>query len=313
MRHVFGPVASRRLGRSLGVDPVPFKTCHWNCVYCQLGRTAPLRPERRDYLPTEDVLAELRAALASHPRGSIDWVTFGGSGEPTLHAGLGRMIREAKALSDVPVAVLTSGALLHRAEVREDLLAADAVLPSLDAGSESVYRAVNRPWPGLTFTKMVDGLVAFRAAYRGRLWVEVMLVRGLNDAPEALADIAAVLKSVAPDRVFLNVPARPAAEAWARPPNPETLRLAAAVLGADATEGHTPPDDSDELIAGGPEALVELIARHPLEEHDVRRSVARWGAGAVEAAMAALPATGRVRRVERSGRFFWVPAAGRYA
>jgi len=155
--------------------------------------------------------------------------------------------------------------------------------------------------------------VAFRSMYRGRLWVEVMLVRGVNDAPGALADIAAVLKRIAPDRVFLNVPARPAAEPWARPPEPETLRHAAQVLGAETAEAPTRPGSFDTAVPEGAEGLVALIARHPLEEDEVKRCVMRWAAGREEVAMAMVLASGRVRRVERNGRFFWAPSAGRYA
>jgi wyosine [tRNA(Phe)-imidazoG37] synthetase (radical SAM superfamily) len=307
---VFGPVVSRRLGRSLGVDPLPFKTCHWNCVYCQLGRTVPLRAERRVYVPEHDLLAEVRAALA-RLEGGIDWITFAGSGEPTLHAGLGRLIREVKALTATPVAVLTSGALLCQEDVRSDLLPADAVLPSLDAGSERVYHAVNRPWPGLTFDRLVEGLVAFRAEYHGRLWVEVMLVGGLNDSDDELERIAAVLRRVRPDRVYLNVPTRPAAEAWVRPPDPERLARAAVVLGASAEM--TPAGGCGPPPAGDPaERLLETLLRHPLSEDEMRRDLERGAPGGAEPVLSAIQATGRVRVVTRQGQRFWTHVAGRY-
>jgi len=135
---VFGPLSSRRLGRSLGIDPVPPKTCNWNCVYCQLGRSVPLINERRDYLPPDDIMEELRRALRIQPPAEIDWVTFLASGEPTLHASLGRMIRQVKAFTRIPVAVITNGSLLYRPEVQEELMPADAVLPSLDAGTAAL-------------------------------------------------------------------------------------------------------------------------------------------------------------------------------
>jgi wyosine [tRNA(Phe)-imidazoG37] synthetase (radical SAM superfamily) len=308
--HVFGPVASRRLGRSLGVDPVPFKTCHWNCVYCQLGRTVPLRAARRAYVPEEDILAEVRAALGRLD-GGIDWITFAGSGEPTLHAGLGRMIREVKALTPTPVAVLTSGALLFQEDVRRDLLPADAVLPSLDAGTERTYRAVNRPWPGLAFDRLVEGLVAFRAEYRGRLWVEVMLLGGLNDSDDELNGIAAVLRRVRPDRVYVNVPTRPPAEAWVRPPDPERLARAVGLLGATAemmsANGCGPPPSGDLA-----EHLLGTLLRHPLSEDEMRRDLECWAAGGVEPVLSAIQATGWARVVTRQGQRFWTHVAGRY-
>lgn len=144
MAYVFGPVHARRLGRSLGVDLVPQKTCNWNCVYCQLGRTVPVTNVRREYRCTQILLSNIRKALRNC-REEIDWITFVGSGEPTLHIDIGRLIREVKEITDAPVAVITNGSLLHLPEVARDLAAADAVLPSLDAGDESLYRAINRP------------------------------------------------------------------------------------------------------------------------------------------------------------------------
>ncbi|HRE29884.1 MAG TPA: radical SAM protein, partial [Anaerolineales bacterium] len=129
MQYVYGPIPSRRLGQSLGIDLIPLKTCNWNCVYCQLGRSVPLTNERKEYAPRAEVLAEARAALAAHPAGAIDWVSFVGSGEPTLHSGIGWLIREVQAGTDRPVAVITNGSLLHLPEVRRDLATADAVLP----------------------------------------------------------------------------------------------------------------------------------------------------------------------------------------
>nr|MBN1229190.1 radical SAM protein [Anaerolineae bacterium] len=199
MNYVFGPVPSRRLGQSLGIDTIPLKTCNWNCVYCQLGRTQPLINERREYIPRKTILAQVRDALAAHRPGDIDWVTFVGSGEPTLHSGIGWLIQEVKAAGSLPVAVITNGSLLYLAEVRDALAAADAVMPSLDAGTVELYRRINRPHPEATFERLVDGLIAFRHQYGGKLWIEVMLVRGLNDTEPALQDIAAVLRRVNPD------------------------------------------------------------------------------------------------------------------
>ncbi len=140
MKYIFGPVPSRRLGQSLGIDTIPLKTCNWNCVYCQLGRSIPLTNERREYFPQEEILAETKSALAAHPPGEIDWITLVGSGEPTLHNGIGWLIRQVKALTTIPVAVITNGALLHLPEIRAELSEADAVLPTLDAGSAAGNR-----------------------------------------------------------------------------------------------------------------------------------------------------------------------------
>ncbi|MEQ9410993.1 MAG: radical SAM protein [Fuerstiella sp.] len=209
MKYVYGPVPSRRLGRSLGVDPIPFKTCNWNCVYCQLGRTSQPTNERRDYVPPDDIIEDVRTALAGRPANDVDWITFVGSGEPTLHASLGRMIREVKALSDRPVAVITNGSLLYDSEVRDELSAAEAILPSLDAGSEQLYLRINRPRPELQFDRFLEGLRVFSQEYTGSLWVEVMLIKGVNDTEEALRALAQVLHHIDPDEIHINQPVRP--------------------------------------------------------------------------------------------------------
>jgi len=163
MRYIFGPVPSRRLGRSLGIDPTPpprpaeaamarpcpnpsvKKACNWNCVYCQLGRTRPFTRKRASFFPPEELLSELRETLAASPCGAIDWITFVGSGEPTLNRDLGSLVRGAKEIYDIPVAVITNGSLLGEAEVKDALLLADAVMPTLDAGSPDLFRRINRP------------------------------------------------------------------------------------------------------------------------------------------------------------------------
>jgi len=217
MKSVFGPIPSRRLGQSLGIDPIPLKTCNWNCVYCQLGRSRPMTNERKVYVDPSPIFAEVKAALEAHAPGEIDWLTFVGSGEPTLNSGLGEMIRGVKAITDIPVAVITNGALLYLPEVRQDLLAADAVLPSLDAGSTELYKKINRPHPSVPFDRVIAGLVGFSQAYQGRLWVEIMMVHGVNDTELSLREIAKVLKQINPDEIHINQPIRPPAETWVQP------------------------------------------------------------------------------------------------
>lgn len=274
MKYVFGPVPSRRLGQSLGVDPIPHKTCNWNCVYCQLGRTTPMTNERREYVPPADILGEVRSALNSHAPGKIDWVTIVGSGEPTLHSGLGKMIREIKEMASLPIGVITNGSLCYLPEVRADLRYADAVMPTLDAGSENLYKKINRPWPKLTFTRLVEGLIAFRAEYQGKLWVEVMLIRGLNDDEDALHDLAVVLSKIEPDQVHLNLPIRPPAEGWVQPTGEEGLLRAQAILG-NVVRVLTPAQGDFDLSGSEniEEAILSLVARHPMREDDLINSM----------------------------------------
>ena len=313
MKYVYGPVPSRRLGQSLGIDTIPLKTCNWNCVYCQLGRTVPLIHERKEYYPSAEILAEVKAALASHQPGDIDWVTFVGSGEPTLHSGIGWLIREVKSLTDLPIAVITNGSLLYLPEVRRDLVWANVVMPSLDAGTAVLYRYLNRPHPEATFARLGDGLAAFRQEYNGKLWIEVMLVRGLNDTEAALQDIAAVLRRIRPDEVHINLPTRPPAETWVREPEEEGLMRARAILGDIATVVH-PAEGSFDLSGcdTAVDAIISIITRHPMRQEELERTLARWTPGRVRKALADLAASGQAQVVERYGTRFWSAAPSRY-
>ena len=313
MKYVFGPVPSRRLGQSLGIDTIPLKTCNWNCVYCQLGRSVPLTNERREYFPAGDILLEVEQALKSHKSGEIDWVTFVGSGEPMLHSRTGELIRRVKALTPLSVAVITNGALLYLPEVREELSAADAVLPTLDAGNARLYRKINRPHPDTTFERFVDGLVAFRKEYQGKLWVEVMLVRGLNDSEETLREIVAVLKRIQPDEVHINLPDRPPAETWVRPPDEEGLMRALAILGEIARVVH-PAEGSFDLsgFENAVDAIISIITRHPMDEVELRRTLEKWTPGQVDKALNDLSSSGRAQVVERYGKRFWSASPAYY-
>jgi len=313
MKYVFGPVPSRRLGQSLGIDTIPLKTCNWNCVYCQLGRTIPLTNERKEYIPRADILAEVKQALAAHKPGEIDWVTFVGSGEPTLHVGLGWLIREVKALTDLPVAVITNGALLHLPEVREELSAADAVLPTLDAGNTALYRKINRPHPDVTFERHVDGLIAFREEYHGKLWVEVMLVRDLNDTEQALTELAAALKRIEPDEVHILQPTRPPVETWVQPSDEEGLLRARAILGEVASVIHSASGTFDlSGFTSLVDAVVSIVTRHPMREDELVKTLVRWPPNDVNKTLKDLENSGKAQVVERYGCRFWSASPSHY-
>ena len=269
--------------------------------------------ERKDYFPPQEILAEVRAALADHGAGKIDWITFVGSGEPTLHASIGWLIRQVKMLTDYPVAVITNGALLYLPEVREDLIAADAVLPTLDAGTAELYRQINRPHPEITFERLLNGLAAFREVYRGKLWLEVMLVHGLNDTEEALRDIAAVLGRIQPDEVHLNLPTRPPVETWVQPPDEEGLIRATAILGSIARVVH-PAEGSFDLSGYDSltEAVIGIITRHPMRQQELEQTLARWSSDQVSQTLTQLEAGGQAQVVERYGTRFWSAATSHY-
>jgi wyosine [tRNA(Phe)-imidazoG37] synthetase (radical SAM superfamily) len=313
MRVVFGPVPSKRLGQSLGIDPIPLKTCNWNCVYCQLGRSVPLSNQRREFFPRQAVLEEIAQALHANPAGKIDWVTFVGSGETTLYSGLGWMIRQTKQLTSLPVAVITNGSLLYLPDVRRDLLAADAVLPTLDAGNASLYRRINRPWPRLTFERLISGLTAFRREYSGRLWLEVMLVEGLNDSPQALAELASVIKPIHPEQVQINLPTRPPAESWVQLASRQSVSQAQEILGEAA---RILPSLGGYFNLGNPpdieEAILGVITRHPMREDELLEALENAAPGAAQAALESLAASGRAKVVKRYGVRFWSASGTRH-
>ena len=214
-KHVYGPVPSRRLGRSLGVDALTFKSCSFDCVYCQLGRTTNHTIERKEYIPTADILDEVRRKLENGDK--PEYISFAGSGEPTLHSGLGDIIRGIKAMTDVPVVVFTNGSLLWMPEVRADLAAADVVIPSLDGGDAALLDKVNRPAASLDFDRIVEGLIAFRGAFNGQIWLEVMLLGGISDDDASVDAIARLAERIRPDKVQINSVCRPPAETYALP------------------------------------------------------------------------------------------------
>jgi wyosine [tRNA(Phe)-imidazoG37] synthetase (radical SAM superfamily) len=313
LKHVFGPVFSRRLGRSLGVDPVPFKTCNWNCTYCQLGRTSPLVRARGVYASCEDVLAQVREALEEHKEG-VDWISFVGSGEPTLNVELGCMIRGIKEYATTPVAVVTNGALLFMPEVREDLLDADAVMPTVLAGSERLHKQIHRPAVGLGFADFVRGLVDFRREFGGQLWPEVLLFRDMNDGDEALQELVELLRRIEPDAVHLTLPARPPNESWVEPAEPERLDRAIELLGevapimaADRSASPSEMSMKGEIA----EAVLGVITRHPMTAAELSSALGMPEAE-IQEALAVLERTWRARRVSRHGKQFWTCSDARY-
>lgn len=220
--HLFGPVRSRRLGISLGVDLIPPKTCTLNCAYCECGQTTHHTLERKEYISTEAIEHELGQYLLSHPE--LDFVTFGGSGEPTLHTGIGSLVRFVK--SEFPsykTALLTNASLFHRADVRHDCLPFDLVVPSLDAVSEDVFCKVNEPVAGLSAEMIVSGTIEFAREYRGELWMEVFVVPGVNDSPEEVANIRKAVQEISPQRVHLNTLDRPGTRRDLRPATYEQM------------------------------------------------------------------------------------------
>ncbi len=269
-KHLYGPVPSRRLGRSLGIDLVPFKTCTYDCVYCQLGRTTKRTIQRKEYVPIEAVVLELKQKLAGGD--APDYISLAGSGEPTLNSGIGSLIRKIKDMTKIPVAVLTNGSLLWMREVQDALDAADLVLPSLDAGTDALFRQINRPHRSLWFAQMVDGIAGFTKRFQGEIWLEVLLLAGVTGIPADAQKIASMVKRIGPARTQINTVTRPPAETYASPvPFDQLCKL------KDLFPGHveviceterpvTTGAFQDEING---ENILALLRRHPCTSADV--------------------------------------------
>ncbi len=265
---MFGPVPSRRLGRSLGVDIVPFKVCTLDCIYCQLGKTTQKTVERKEYIPIKSVLAELKDRLAEGIQ--ADFITISGSGEPTLNSQLGKLIDGIKKITGIPVAILTNGTLLYRQDVRADCAKADVVLPSLDAGDEEGFQRVNRPHKDISIKKLVDGLCTFRKEFSGQIWLEVFLVEGFNTGLEQIAEIKAAIERIQPDKVQLNTAVRPTAEPGVKRLEAQRLQAIAVRLGkkcevvADFSQVH-----EGKHVKIRAEYVLSMLKRRPCSLDDV--------------------------------------------
>jgi wyosine [tRNA(Phe)-imidazoG37] synthetase (radical SAM superfamily) len=269
-KYIYGPVPSRRLGRSLGIDLVPFKTCTCDCIYCQLGRTTHKTMKRRAYLPVNEILIELEQRLNAGE--TPDYIGIAGSGEPTLHSGIGVLIKEIKRRTATPVAVLTNGSLLWMPTVRADLMPADLVLPSLDAGDPGLYKRINRPCSGIVYERMVSGMIQFVQQFPGQVWLEIMLLRELTDTPAAVTRIADGVSRIKPDRVQLNTVRRPPAEKFARSISMEQLQALRAFFAEPVDIIGEIPAEPAPLATGytaEDHEIVAMLSRRPCTAEDV--------------------------------------------
>ena len=210
MSILFGPVPSRRLGRSLGVDMVPYKTCSFNCVYCELGQTTCQTLQRESFLDLDLAIRELRERLAQL-QGEVDYITLAGSGEPTLNSGLGDLVSRIKGLTQIPVAVLTNSSLLPDPEVRKELQEVDLIVPSLDAVSQRVFEQINLPVKGIRAGEILESLIALRKEFHGQIWLEILFCRGINDHTAEVEQLHQAVKAIGPDQIQLNTVVRPPA------------------------------------------------------------------------------------------------------
>jgi len=286
-KHIYGPVASRRLGRSLGIDLIPHKTCSYDCIYCQLGRTTNKTIEKREYVPVKDVLEELREKLSAGVH--CDYISLAGCGEPTLHSSIGEIIDNIKKMTKIPVAVLTNGSLLYLPEVRDALMKANLVIPSLDAGDEDLFQYVNRPHKNISFDLMVNGLIDFTRQFSGGVWLEVLLISGVTGLPAEAQKIAAWAKKIGAEKVQLNTVERPAVEDFACAVEkkqmeklagffPKTVEIIGGAQSANITKEKS-KDTADEdilnLLARRPSTLSGICVGLGLHPHDAAKRLQR--------------------------------------
>ncbi|MFW6335316.1 MAG: radical SAM protein [Desulfosalsimonas sp.] len=265
---IYGPVPSRRLGLSLGVDLVPYKTCTFDFIYCQIGRTAQTTTERRPYVEPEMILSELKLRLEEGA--APDFITLGGSGEPCLNSEIGRIIKQIRQISDIEVAVLTNGSLLWSGQVRAELAEADVVLPSLDAYDRETFRKINRPDPCISFDAMIGGLAEFRKVYSGRIWLEIFIVRGINDTEEAMAAFRSHVEKIAPDKIHINTAVRPTAEDYAGQVSGQRLERLASVLGHGAEVVAEFRESSDAVKEKETDSrILDMVSRRPCTASDI--------------------------------------------
>lgn len=267
-KYIFGPVPSRRLGLSLGVDVIPFKTCSFDCVYCELGRTTNKTVERKEYIPLEDIKRELTEKLKENIK--VDYITIAGSGEPTLYSRLGELIDFIKSVTDIPVAILTNGSLLWDEKVREDIKNADLVKPSLDFGTDEILKKANRPDPSLSFDKIVDGIIDFSHSFKNNIWLEVFLLKDISASDGEIEKIAQIVNKIRADKIQLNSVDRPPAENYAKALKAEEMNRYKTFFKHKDVEiiyKFQPKIDSDNSV--NESDLLNLLRRRPCSIEDI--------------------------------------------
>jgi len=304
----FGPVPSRRLGRSLGINHIPPKVCTYSCVYCQLGRTSRMQVERRAFYPPEEILQEVQDKVASaQERGeAVDYLTFVPDGEPTLDVHLGREIELLRPLG-IPIAVISNASLVWRKEVRDDLMKADWVSLKVDSTREEVWRRINRPHRALRLAAILDGMLELARAYGGELVTETMLVEGINEDDDHLREIAGFLARLRPAGAYLSIPTRPPAEEWIRPPTEGAINQAYQIFSqrlehVEVLIGYE--GNAFACTGNAPEDLLSITAVHPMREEAIEEFLAR--AGADWATVQRLIAQGQLVETGYEGRKFYL-------
>ncbi len=279
-KYVYGPVPSRRMGLSLGISPIPKGHCNYSCIYCQLGRTRRMGNKRKEYFNCADIIEEFKDHLTSNVH--FDVVTIVGEGEPLLYSKLGLLIFELKKLTSKPIALITNGALLSEPAVRKEVKEAHIVLPSLDACNSAMFKRINRPHANLTYENVIAGLSAFSQAYKGQLWLEIMLIKNINDNRDANRNLQKLLRNIKYHKLYINSPIRPPAESFVQEPSRAAIEEALSTLGGISI---------DKLVSEGfysemkddYQAVLSIIKRHPMNQFEIKSFLKSRGNGESEA------------------------------
>lgn len=304
-QYIYGPVPSRRLGRSLGIDLVPFKTCTYDCIYCQLGATTNKTLERKEYVAVADILGELEQELTGSD--TFDYISLAGSGEPTLNSGIGDLIPKIKSLTNIPVAVITNSSLLWMDEVQDALMPADLVLPSLDVGDKTLFECVNRPHKEISFEQMIDGLADFTYRYQGEVWLETLLLAGVTGIKGDVEKIASMIRRLKVARIQLNTVIRPPAMTFATPLSQnQMLAFKEAFPGkVDIISDFELGDWSEPLnLQSNRNDILSMLSRRPCTVVDIASSLGVHPSEALKQ-LDALMIEGKAETVRMSEKIFY--------
>lgn len=302
MKYIFGPVPSRRLGLSLGVDLVEPKTCSYDCLYCQVGRTTVKTITTDQYMPVSDVLDELDIAVK---KTRPDTITLSGSGEPTLYSQIDKVINYLKGMTSTRVAVLTNGSLLWKDEVRDRLLGADIIVPTLSTAFEDTYRKIHRPHHDLVLSTVIEGMKKLRESYQGLLWLEVVLLKGLNDTENEISALKKIIDEISPDKIQLNTVVRPPSDPSARPLDMEHMENIKNIFGNKAEIiTYRPLKQEGAEYESHLAAIVEMARRRPVSAVDIS-NVINLPLEEVESLLKGLVIKGSIERIEHSGNIFY--------
>jgi wyosine [tRNA(Phe)-imidazoG37] synthetase (radical SAM superfamily) len=302
MPYVFGPVPSRRLGLSLGVDLIPEKTCPYDCLYCQVGKTTIKTIETDPLTPVREVIWELGQRLEKI---TPDVITLSGSGEPTLHSQIDQVIDLIKEITDIKIALLTNGSLFWNEEVRKKVMGAHIIMPTLSTASEETFRIIHRPHGELNLSMIIEGLTNLRRDYFGSLFLEVVLLAGLNDSDNEIEGLKRVIDQISPDKIQLNTVVRPPADSRAIPLDRKRLEDIKSFFGAKAEiVAHTPFEEQGVEYDSPAKTVLEMIKRRPVRDIDIA-NVLNMRLGEVEGLIKGLLLKGLIRKHEHSGDVFY--------